>query len=71
MRVVIDNVRCQGHNRCMAIAPDVFGTDDLGYGVVIADGSVSAARVKELRQAAANCPESAISLVEDDRGEGA
>jgi ferredoxin len=66
MRVIIDNDKCQGHNRCMAIAADVFAADEFGYGVVISDGSIPSTRIKELRQAAANCPESAISIVEDD-----
>src|SRR6478736_9680834 len=29
MRVHVDGDRCQGHNRCYAIAPDLFDVDDL------------------------------------------
>ncbi|WP_206795421.1 ferredoxin [Amycolatopsis sp. MtRt-6] len=63
MRAVIDAGRCQGHGRCHALAPQVFGEDDEGYGVVLGEADVSA--VEPARLARLNCPERAISLHED------
>ncbi len=37
MRVVIDHEACTGHGRCYTLAPDVFDSDDAGYGVVRVD----------------------------------
>ena len=35
MRVVVDREKCQGHNRCYALAPEVFDVDDLGFAFAI------------------------------------
>ena len=40
MRVAVDADKCQGHNRCYAIAPELFDVDDYGQSVVIGDGTV-------------------------------
>ena len=64
MKVVIDADRCQGHGRCFSLAPDLFGFDDLGNGVVLGDGTVSDANLARARLAQANCPEHAIVLEE-------
>ena len=40
MRVHIDSERCQGHNRCYALAPELFDVDDYGTAFVLGDGSV-------------------------------
>jgi ferredoxin len=61
--VSIDPERCQGHGRCYELAPEIFGADDEGYGVVLGDGEVSASRRERTRLAELNCPESAIELV--------
>lgn len=65
MRVHVDTERCQGHNRCYAIAPDLFDVDDLGYAHELNDGQVPAEREAQARLAAANCPELAIEISED------
>lgn len=62
MRVRIDAEKCQGHNRCMAIAPDIFHGDDLGYGMVTAEGPLTPEQEQLALRAAANCPESAIEV---------
>ena len=64
MSVSIDPARCQGHGRCYELAPEVFGADDEGYGVVLGDGGVPASLRERARLAELNCPESAIDLVE-------
>lgn len=65
MKVQIDSEKCQGHGRCYDLAPDVFTDDDEGNGQVIGDGDVTSTNEEAARLAVANCPESAISIVED------
>jgi len=65
MRVHVDPERCQGHNRCYVIAPDLFEVDDLGFATEVGDGTVPAALEEQARLAVANCPEYAIELSED------
>jgi ferredoxin len=65
MQVVIDDEKCQGHGRCYALAPTVFDPDDLGQGTVLNEGAVAAEDEEKARLAAANCPELAITVVEE------
>jgi ferredoxin len=65
VKVHIDSGRCQGHGRCYDLAPQIFGEDNEGYGVVRHDGDVPAQLWAEARLAAANCPESAIEVTEE------
>jgi len=65
MRVHVDGDRCQGHNRCYAIAPDLFDVDDLGYAHEVGDGRVAPGGEEQARLAVANCPEHAIELLEE------
>jgi ferredoxin len=62
MRVHVDAEKCQGHNRCYAIAPELFDVDDLGNAHELNDGDVPAALADKARMAVANCPEYAISV---------
>ena len=67
MRVAIDPALCQGHGRCYDLAPDLFGEDEDGYSTLTAltaGGQVPAGREDDARLAAANCPESAITVTE-------
>jgi ferredoxin len=64
MKVFIDAEKCQGHNRCFAIAPELFDVDDLGNAFVIGDGVVPAVLEAKARLAVANCPERAITIAE-------
>lgn len=65
MRVQIDSDKCQGHNRCYALAPELFDVDDYGAAVVIGDGDVPVELEDKARLAIANCPEFAISTTDD------
>jgi ferredoxin len=65
MRVTVDDTLCQGHNRCSAVAPDLFVLDDHGFASAAADGTVPTGRREDAHLAADNCPELAI-LIEDD-----
>ena len=61
MRVEVDPDRCQGHARCWAICPGVFDLDDEGHAVVV-QPDVPVELQDKAREAAANCPESAITV---------
>ena len=63
-RVHVDPDRCQGHNRCYSVSPDLFELDDLGMSSEVGAGMVPAGLVSQARLAVANCPEHAISLTE-------
>ena len=65
MRVEVNTELCQGHNRCYALAPELFDVDDYGTAMVIGDGTVPAELEEKARLAAANCPEYAISVTDD------
>lgn len=63
MRVQIDESRCQGHGRCVLIAPDYFDVDETGLGKVLV-AEIAAADAADLREARHCCPENAIELAE-------
>jgi ferredoxin len=64
MRVRVDPSKCQGHNRCYALAPELFDVDDLGNAFELNDGVVPVGLEDKARLALANCPEFAISIEE-------
>lgn len=66
MRVTVDSEKCQGHNRCYALAPALFEFDDYGYASAVGDGQVPPDQEQAARLAAANCPEFAIEIGEVD-----
>jgi ferredoxin len=63
-RVHVDPDKCQGHNRCYSVSPELFELDDLGMSREVGAGLVPAALVGQAQLAVANCPEHAISLTE-------
>ena len=64
MKVHVDPDKCQGHNRCFAIAPELFDVDDLGQAHELYDGVVPPGEEEKARLAVANCPEFAIVIEE-------
>lgn len=64
MKVRIDADLCQGQGRCFSIAPDIFGFDDLGNGVVLGDGVLTEEQIEKAKLAQLNCPEHAIFIEE-------
>lgn len=65
MKIKVDQEKCQGHNRCFVVAPDLFELDDYGYAHEVGDGTVPPAMEEKARLAVVNCPENAITLEED------
>lgn len=61
MKAGVDDERCRGHGVCESLCPEVFVLNDDGYAEVqvaeIPAGSAAAAA-----EAAANCPEHAITV---------
>ena len=64
MRVRIDTEMCTGHGRCYTLAPEVFDSDDRGYGLVISEEVAEELRPKAVI-GEQNCPERAISISDD------
>ena len=64
MRIRVDPDKCQGHNRCKALAPDLFELDEFGNASAIGDGIVAPEQEEKARLAIANCPEFAIGIFE-------
>ena len=65
MRIRVDADKCQGHNRCKALAPELFVLDRFGNASAAGDGHVPPGFEEKARLAVANCPELAIEIVED------
>ncbi|MDQ2636846.1 MAG: ferredoxin [Actinomycetota bacterium] len=64
MRVTVDPERCMGHGQCYAHAPQIYEPDAEGYCVVVKP-DVDGDDVAQARKGAQACPESAITVSED------
>ena len=64
MRVHLDSGKCQGHNRCHALAPELFDVDDYGQAVLVVEDDLTDDLQGKARLAASNCPEYAITITE-------
>jgi ferredoxin len=64
MRIEVDPGVCTGHGRCYTLAPDVYEADDDGY-CATRSLDVPAGLEDQARSGAANCPERAITVVQD------
>lgn len=64
MKVTVDEQLCTGHQMCSIAAPEVFGSDDYGYAVVLLPGDLPSELEAKARRAEGNCPERAI-IIED------
>ncbi len=64
MRIRVDQDKCEGHNRCYALAPELLDVDDYGYAHEIGDGTVAPELEDKARLAVSNCPEFAITIEE-------
>lgn len=62
MKITVNREKCQGHNRCYALAPELIDVDDLGNAFEIGDGQVPAELEDKAQLVADNCPEYAIEL---------
>ncbi|MGE0698392.1 MAG: ferredoxin [Hyphomicrobiaceae bacterium] len=62
VRLLVDGEKCQGHNRCRLIAPELVEIDDLGFAHARDSGIVPPELVEKARKAVRNCPEFALRL---------
>ncbi len=62
MKIIVDSEKCEGHNRCYALAPDLIEVDDYGYASAIGDGTVPPEHAEAAQLAVDNCPEYAITI---------
>jgi ferredoxin len=65
MKIKVESEKCQGHNRCFVVAPELFELDDYGYAHEVDGGEVPPELEEKARLAIANCPEQAIIEVSD------
>ena len=64
MRIEVDGDTCTGHGRCYTLAPEVFESDDGGY-CATRGLDVPPRLEDQARVGARNCPERAITVIED------
>ncbi len=65
MRIHVDAEKCQGHNRCKALAPELFDLDEFGNATAANGGVVPAGMEEKANLAVNNCPEYAIDILEE------
>mgnify|MGYP003546479280 CR=1 FL=1 len=65
LRVRVDPDKCQGHNRCKAIAPELFELDEFGNAHAAGDGAVPPGQEEKAYLAKSNCPEFAVEIIEE------
>jgi len=65
LKVRVDPEKCQGHNRCKAVAPDLFVLDEYGNAREVGDGSVPPGQEEKAYLAKSNCPEFAVEVIEE------
>jgi ferredoxin len=65
LRIHVDPDKCQGHNRCKAVAPELFQLDEYGNAREVGDGSVPPELEEKAYLAKSNCPEFAVEITEE------
>jgi len=66
MKLKIDATLCSGHGRCYVLAPDVYRLDDDGYNADRGETiDVPAGCEKSALVGLKNCPEAAITVIEE------
>ena len=55
-----------GPQPCYSLAPELFDVDDFGYATAAGDGVVPPELEDKAKLAAANCPEYAVILEDED-----
>ena len=66
MKVSVQIELCVGHARCAALAPEIFGTDELEGKVLLLQADPSPGQEADAVRGARGCPERAIRITDDD-----
>jgi ferredoxin len=64
LKIHVNPDKCQGHNRCKAVAPELFELDEYGNAREAGDGTVPPALEEKAYLAKSNCPEFAVEITE-------
>ena len=64
MKLKVDKKLCQGHNRCVVLAGDLFDADDDGYAFIVRQPETEE-EIQLARRIVRACPERAVILSED------
>ena len=65
MKIRLTPYACQGHARCHALAPELFGLNDEDLAVQLLAGDIPAELEEKDRLAAQKCSEFAIEIIEE------
>lgn len=66
MRVRVDPTKCKGYGLCAQESPAVFELDEWGFATTPNDGVVATTNEDSARRATKLCPESAITIEDDN-----
>ena len=66
MKIRVDTDVCVGHGRCQEFAPEVYDEDERGHCLIRLE-EVPPALQEKARLGAGNCPEKAITILEDNQ----
>jgi ferredoxin len=61
MRIVVDRNTCMGIGVCESFAPNVFEVDEAAETMTVV-GTVSEGNLRDIEQAVASCPNTALRL---------
>jgi ferredoxin len=64
VKIRVDEAACTGHGRCYALAPEIFEPDDQGH-TIARFTDIPDELCDKARNAIENCPERALSIVEE------
>ncbi|GAB7002580.1 ferredoxin [Nocardioides sp. AN3] len=64
MKATVDATKCEAYGTCAELCPSVFQLDEWGYASLVGDGEVPTGDEARATEAAASCPEHAITLVD-------
>jgi ferredoxin len=64
LRLVIDELACEGYGKCERIAPNLFKLDESGNVGVLVGGHLNPAQLQRANMAVKLCPTKAIRLAE-------
>jgi len=62
MKIIYDSNKCEGHNRCYSLAPEIWDVDDEGYAILRIEGDIPPELEEKAQLTVDNCPEYAITI---------